>query len=119
MHNSRLIPAVLALSLDVKFVLAEVSRGLHPSAASGPADGSLQAANLPAPPKIEGDPSAHLPPPIATSMPIVPEPPKPAPPPRRTVVTAPKGHARPAGAPGSARSAEAGTDFYSGTAARI
>jgi hypothetical protein len=49
---------------------------------------------LPAPPKIEGDPSNELPPRISTAMPEVPEPPKPTPPARRSApparaVTAP------------------------------
>lgn len=84
MHKARLFPAVLALALTSASCWFRKSPVVFtPPPPQEQPKPPTPAATLPAPPKIEGDPSNELPPRISTSMPDVPEPPKPAPPVRR------------------------------------
>jgi hypothetical protein len=89
MYNLRLLPAVVALSLTSSSCWQKSRAVFTPPPPQAQPTVPVQSGNLPTPPSIEGDPSAQLPPSIATSVPDVPEPPKPVPPPRRTVA-APK-----------------------------
>jgi hypothetical protein len=95
MYKSRLLPAIIALSVTATSCWTRKSPTVFtPPPPQAQPKTPAQAATLPPPPKIDADPSHELPPQISTTMPDLPEPPKPAPPARRTappprVVTAP------------------------------
>jgi hypothetical protein len=95
MYKPRLFHAVLVLSMTSASCWTRKSPVVFtPPPPQAQPKVPAEAASLPSPPKIEGDPSNELPPPIATTMPEEPEPAKPAPPARRPtppprVVTAP------------------------------
>ena len=89
MPNSRLLPAVLALSMASSACLFRKSPSVFtppPQRAQPDAKVPAEASTLPAPPDIEGDPSTATPPAVSTTIPRAPEPPPPKPPVQRAPV---------------------------------